>query len=149
MPVRGRSEEAKQFTIPVIRPHQLEIVRVRAALIRIVEEPDVSRDHAAALAGRLHGEPHREGHGTHEDRQAGFPLHQRIARYPVINTVARIVRLGNDRVERNAIKRRVHFIGDLLEPAAQNGQRNRIRRGILPALNDRACRALCQILMRS
>ena len=44
----------------------------------------------------------------------------------VIEAVAGVAGLGDDGVEGGAIERRVHLVGDLLEPAFQHGQRDGI-----------------------
>ena len=70
----------------------------------------------------------REGHGADEDRQAGRALHQGCAGLGVIEAVAGVVRLGDDRIERRAIQRRVHLVGDLDEAAVEHRKRDRIER---------------------
>ena len=122
---------------------------MRPPLIGIIEEPDVAVDHATAPARSPHGQPHRKGHCADENRQAGLPLYQRVAGDPVINPVAGVVRLGNDRVEGDAIERRVHLIGNLLKSAAQNRQRDRVRHDILPAPNAADRRSAGQIPVRA
>ena len=49
-----------------------------------------------------------------------------VAALAVVQTVAGVVRLGNDGVEGAAVERRVHFVGDLFEPTAQHGQGDRV-----------------------
>ena len=71
----------------------------------------------------------RERHGADEDRQAGGALHQRRAGLGMVEAVAGIVRLGDDRIEGGAVERRVHLVGDLDEPAVEHRQRDGIERG--------------------
>ena len=79
------------------------------------------------MLGRLvdHG-LHGKGHHAHEDRQARLALHQRVAADGMIEAVAGIMRLGDDRVEGGAEQGRVHLVGDLFHPARQNGQGDRV-----------------------
>ena len=101
---------------------------MRAAIVRIVEDEGVA-GFEAALGGDLrdHG-THREGHGADEDRQALRALHERVAGLRMVQAVAGVARLGDDGVEGAAIERRVHLVGDLLEPALQHGQRHGVDR---------------------
>ena len=102
-----------------------------APLVRVVEQPHVTRLHAPAFLGHAHGRPHGKGHGPHKHRQSRFALNQGVTRGRVVQPVTGVVGFGNDGVERAAVKRGVHFIGDLLQPAPQHGQRDRVhRRGL-------------------
>jgi hypothetical protein len=56
------------------------------------------------------------------------PLHQGGAGLGVIEAVAGIVRLGDDRIERRAVERCVHLVGDLHQAAVEHRERDRIER---------------------
>ena len=109
--------------------HQAEIVEVRAAVVRVVEEIGVAGIEIAVARDLVDHGLDREGHGADEDRQAGCALHQGRAGLGVIEPVAGVVGLGDDRIERRAIQRRVHLVGDLDEAAVEYRKRNRIERG--------------------
>ena len=55
--------------------------------------------------------------------------------FGVVEAVAGVVRLGNDRIEGAAVERRVHLVGHLFEAAAQDGERDRIKRAHFGAFN--------------
>ena len=114
VPVCCRCQEAKQFATPEKRPHQFEIIGVCAAFIGVVEQPNVTVLHAAARGSGFGSSAHGKGHGTHKHGQARFALHQSVARDTVVNAVTSIVRFGNDGVERAAVKRSIHLVGNLL-----------------------------------
>jgi hypothetical protein len=61
-------------------------------------------------------------------RQAGRPLQARRAGLGLIEPVAGIMRLGDDRIESRAVKRRIHFIGNPDEAAVNDRERDRIER---------------------
>src|SRR6185436_8590510 len=63
-----------------------------------------------------------------EDRQAGCALHQGRAGVGVVEAVAGVVRLRDDRIERRAEQRRVHLVGDLGETAVEHRERDGIER---------------------
>ena len=128
-PVADRGQPAEQLPVPEDRPHQPEIVEVRAALIGIVEQEGIARLEPAVARHLVDHRLDREGHGTDEDRQAIGALHQRVAGDGVVEPVAGVARLGDDRVEGRAEQRRVHLVGDLFEPALQDGQSDRIDAG--------------------
>ncbi|MNI59392.1 hypothetical protein D3C73_1145510 [compost metagenome] len=136
VPMRGRSQKAEQLCAPEHRTHQLEVIRVRAAFVGVVEEPDVAIHHATALGGHLGGRLHGKGHRAHKDRQAGFALDQGGAGGRVVHAVAGVVGLGNDGVERAAVQRRVHLIGNLFQTALQDRQGDGIKHRVLPKRFD-------------
>ena len=70
----------------------------------------------------------RKRHGADEDRQARVALHQSGASLGVIKPVAGIMGLGDDRIERGAIKRCVHLVGDLHQAAVEHRQCHGIER---------------------
>ena len=129
-PVADRGEPREHFAVAHQRAHEPHVVQVRAAVIRIVEQIGVARIEVAVARDlvdhRLDGECHR----ADEDRQAGCALHQRRAGLGVIEAVAGVVRLGDDRIERRAIQRRVHLVGDLDEAAVEHRERDGIERFI-------------------
>ena len=101
---------------------------MRATLVRVVEQPDVAILHAGAtFGGHAHGGAHGKGHRADKHRQSGLALDQRVAGLRVIQAVAGVVRLGNDGVERAAVQRGVHLVGNLLQPPAQHRKRHRIQ----------------------
>ena len=114
VPVRCRSQEAKKFAAAEKWPHQFEIVGVRAALIRIVEQPNVTVLHTAARGSSFGSRTHSKRHGAHKHGQARFALHQGVTRDTVVNAMASIVRFCNDRVESAAVQRGIHLVGNLL-----------------------------------
>ena len=63
---------------------------------------------------------HGERHGADEYRQPFATLHQGGAGLGMIEAVAGIARLRDDRIERGAVQRRVHLVDDLLEPALED-----------------------------
>ena len=126
VPVCGRSQKAIQLTVAKAGLDQFEVVGVRAALIRVVEQPHVARLHAASLSGHAHGGAHGKSHGTHKHRQARLALDQGVAGDGIVQAVASVMRLGNDGVEGAAIERGVHLVGNLFESAAQHGQSDRV-----------------------
>ena len=101
---------------------------MRAAVIGIVEEIGVAVGEAAVARDLVDHGLDGERHRADEDRQAGRALHQRRAGLGVIEAVAGVVRLGDDRIERRAIQRRVHLVGDLDETAVEHRERDRIQR---------------------
>ena len=110
------------------RAHQAEIVEMRAAVVGIVEEIGVAGGEIAVARDLVDHRLDREGHGADEDRQARRALHQGGAGLGVIEAVAGVVRLGDDRIERRAVQRRVHLVGDLDEAAVEHRKRDRIER---------------------
>ncbi len=123
--------QQKSFAVAMHGPDEAEIVEMRAAVIGVVEQESVAGLQVVAAGRRVardlvdHG-LHREGHGADEDRQAGRTLHERRAGLGVIEAVAGVARFGDDRIEGGAIKRRVHLVGDLFEPAFQHRERDGI-----------------------
>ena len=102
---------------------------MRAAVVRIVEEIGVARLEPAVARDLVDHGLHGERHRADEDRQAGRALHQRRAGLGVIEAVAGVVRLGDDRIEGGAVERRVHLVGDLDETAVEHRERDGIERG--------------------
>ena len=99
---------------------------MRTARIGIVEDPQIAIL-GTAIGFRLCDTGlHRERHHTDKDRQAFLALDQRVARPRFVDAVRRIARLGNDGAERGAEQRHVHFVGNLFQPAFDNGEGNRI-----------------------
>lgn len=68
----------------------------------------------------------RKCHDADEDRQAGLPLNQRFARYRIADAVARVVRLGDDRVEGRTEQRGVQSVGYMVEPVRQDRGGDRV-----------------------
>ena len=93
--------------------HQFEIIGVRATFVRVVEQPNITVLHAPPCGGHACCCAHGKSHGTHKDGQARLALHQGIAADGIVQTVACVMRLSNDGVERTSVKRGVHFIGHL------------------------------------
>ena len=56
-------------------------------------------------------------------------MHQGRAGIGMIQAMAGVVRLRNDRVERGTIERRVHLVGDLDETAVEHRKRDGIEQG--------------------
>jgi hypothetical protein len=121
-PMSDRGQPTEHAAVAVDRPHQPKIVEMRAAVIGIVEDISVAGSKTAVACHLVDHRLHREGHGADEDRQAQRPLHQRRAGLRVVEAVAGVTRLGDDRIERGAVERRVHLVGDLLEPPLQDRQ---------------------------
>ena len=112
--MRCRSQEAKKFATTEKWPHQFEIVGVRAAFVRIVEQPNVTVLHAAACGSSFGSRTHRKRHGAHKNGQPRFALHQGVTRDTVVNAMTSIVCFCNDRVESAAVQRGIHLVGNLL-----------------------------------
>ena len=105
---------------------------MRAAEIGVVEDEDVAIDRVGELVDhRLGG----ERHDADEDRQARTCPAPGWRRWRVVEAVAGVVRLGDGRVERGAEQGRVHFVGDLFEPALEHRKRDRIQH-LLPTHVD-------------
>ena len=129
VPMRGGCQKTIQLALAKKRPHQLEVVGVRTAFVGVVEQPGVAVDDAATLGSGALGRAYRKGHGAYKYRQSGLALHQRVAALGVVQAVAGVVRLGNDGVERAAVQRGVHLVGNLLQSAAQDRQRDGVHCG--------------------
>ena len=78
-PMADRGEPAEQLALAKHRPHQPEVVEMRAAVVGIVEQEGVAGLEPALARDLVDHRLHREGHGADEDRQAGRSLHQRRA----------------------------------------------------------------------
>ena len=128
-PMADRGEPGEHLAAAHQRAHQPEIVEVRAAVVGIVEQVGVAGVETAVARDLVDHGLHRERHGADEDRQAGRALHQRRAGLGVVEAVAGVVRLGDDRIERRAVERRVHLVGDLDQAAVEHRKRDRIERG--------------------
>ena len=127
-PVPDRGDPGEHLAAAHQRAHQAEIVEVGAAVVGIVEQIGVAGGEIAVARDLVDHRLDRERHGADEDRQAGGALHQRRAGLGVIEAVAGVVRLGDDRIERRAVERRVHLVGDLDEAAVEHRKRDRIER---------------------
>ena len=121
-PVADRGEPDEHLAVAHERPHETEVVEMRAAVIGIVEQKGVAGVEAAVARDLVDHRLDGERHGADEDRQARGALHQRRAGFGVIEAVAGVVRLGDDRIEGGAIERRVHLVGDLDEAAVEHRQ---------------------------
>ena len=99
-----------------------------AAIIGIVEDIGVARGEGAVAGDGVDHGLDGERHGADEDRQAGRALHQGGACLGVIEAVAGVVRLGDDRIERRAVERGVHLVGDLHQAAVEHRERDGIER---------------------
>ncbi len=119
-------EETEHLAVPEHGLDQPEVGKVGAAVIRIVEDPDVALVDAALLRGLVDDRLHGKGHDADEDRQAGFTLHQGLAGVRIVDAVGGVMGLGDDRVEGGAEQGRVHFVGDLFQTALQDCERDRI-----------------------
>ena len=117
---------------------------MRAAVIGVVEQEGVAGLEPAVTGDFVDHRLDRERHGADEDRQACRSLHQRRAGFGMVEAVAGVARLGDDRIESGAVERRVHFVGDLLEPALEDRQRDGIERAhrAAPARTRTASRSL-------
>ncbi len=91
--------------------------------VRIVEDPYIALMVPALCGGLVDDGLDRKGHDADENRQAGFALHQGFSGYRIIDAVRGIMCFSDDRVEGGAEQGRVHFVGDLLQPALEDGQR--------------------------
>ena len=121
-PVACRGDPAEQRAVAEERLHEAEIVEVGAAGIGVVEQEDVAGLGAAVACHLGDDGAHRESHGADEDRQARGALDERVAGGGVVQAVTGVAGFGDDRVERGAIQRRVHLVGDLGEPAVEDGE---------------------------
>ena len=133
-PMPDRGNPGEHAAAAHQRAHQAEIVEVRAAVVGVVEEIGVAGVEVAVARDLVDHGLDRERHGADEDRQAGRALHQGRAGLGVIEAVAGVVRLGDDRIERRAVERRVHLVGDLDEAAVEHRKRDRVERGHRRAL---------------
>ena len=127
-PVADRGEPGEYLAAAHHRTHQTEVVEVGAAVVGIVEQISVALREMAVLAHLVDHRLDRERHRADEDRQARGALHQGRAGLGVIEAVAGVVRLGDDRIEGRAVERRVHLVGDLHQAAVEHGERHRIER---------------------
>ena len=99
-----------------------------AAVIGVVEEVCVAGLETAFARDLVDDRFHREGHRADEDRQTRRALYERRASLSVIEPVACVARLRDDRIEGRAIERCVHFVGDLLKPPVQYRKGHGIKR---------------------
>ena len=74
VPMPHGGEETEDRAISIEWTHQLEIGKVRAALIGIVEYVGVARSQIAVPRGLVDHQFDGEGHGADKYRQSGFPL---------------------------------------------------------------------------
>ena len=114
VPMPDRGQIAEQFAAVKDRLYQSEIGKMRAAIIGIVEDPQIAVMNPVLAGGLVDHRFHREGHDADEHRQARLALHQRFAGDRVVDTMRGIMRLGDDRIERRAKQRCIHLVGDLL-----------------------------------
>ena len=128
-PVADRGEPGENPAGAHERSHQPDVVEMGAAVVWVVEEKCVAGREIAVACDFVDHRLDRERHGADEDRQAGRSLHQGRAGFGMIEAVAGVVRLGNDRIERRAIERRVHLVGDLDETTVEHRERDRIEQG--------------------
>ena len=126
VPVPDGGQITEDLAISENRLHQPEIGQMCAAVIGVVEDEDVSVGHTAIALHPFNHRLHGERHHPDEDRQAGLALNKGFTRFRIVNTVAGVMRLGDDRVESGPEQGRVHFIGNLFQSPFQNGKRNRI-----------------------
>src|SRR5215204_821734 len=104
-------------------------VEMRPAGVRIVEEEGVAGGEPAIAPDLVDHRLDGERHGADEDRQALCPLDERRPARRMVDAVAGVARFGNDRVEGRAVERRVHLVGDLLEPALEDRQGDGVESG--------------------
>ena len=128
-PMSGGGEPAEQHLAAEDRPHEAEIVEMRPPGVRIVEQEGVAGGEPAVAPDLVDHRLDRERHGADEDRQALGPLDERRAARRMVDAVAGIAGFGDDRVEGRAVERRVHLVGDLLEPALEDRQRDGVESG--------------------
>ncbi|OIQ64680.1 hypothetical protein GALL_537690 [mine drainage metagenome] len=123
-----RCQPCEDFSVPEQWPNQAKIVEVRAPFIRVVKQISVARFQISVLTGLVDHRLDRKSHRANEDRQSRRALHQGRAGLGVVKAMASVVGFGNDRIERRAIERRVHLVGDLDQTAIENGKQDRIDR---------------------
>ena len=99
---------------------------MRAAVVGIIENEHIAIRNAAVTLYPLDHGLHRKGHHPDKDRKPRFALDKGFACLRVIDAVAGIMRLGNDRVEGGAEECCIHLVGDLFETAFENGKCHRI-----------------------
>ena len=126
VPVTNRGEIAEDLSVPEDRLHKPEIREVRAAVVGIIENEHIAIRNAAVTLYPLDHGLHRKGHHPDKDRKPRFALDKGFACLRVIDAVAGIMRLGNDRVEGGAEECCIHLVGDLFETAFENGKCHRI-----------------------
>ena len=129
-PMPDRSEPGEDASLAQQWTHETKIVEVRPPIIRVVEEKSVVLGKVTVPSDFVDDGLDRECHRPDKDRQAGCSLHERGARLRVIDAMAGIMRLGDDGIERGAVERRVHLIGDLDKPAVEDRERNGIDHGL-------------------
>ncbi len=127
-PVPDRGEPGEHLAAAHHRTHQAEIVEMRAAVVRIVEQISVALGEVAVVRDLVDHRLDRKRHGADENRQARSALHQSRAGLGVIKPVAGVVSLGDNRIERRAIERCVHLVGDLHQAAVEHRQCHGIKR---------------------
>ena len=73
---------------------------MRATLVRVIEDEHVTRLEGEILdLSFIDHRFHRKGHDTHKDRQARLSLDQGLARFRVVESVARVMGFSDDRIE--------------------------------------------------
>ena len=128
VPVPDRCQITKDPAVTKDRAHQLEIRQVCAAFIRVIEDIDIAI-FGRVVACQIDHIAHSKGHHPDKHRQPFLALDKRFAGYGIIQPVRRVMCLGNDRVEGAAEQCRIHFIGNLFQPAAQDGKLHRVDPG--------------------
>ena len=125
-PVAGVGEQREQFAVDKVWRDKNDVVEMGAACVGIVEDPDVPRSEAAAGIGDRDQVLHGELHVSEEHRQAVAALRDRFAGHRIIQPVCTIIGFGYDRRDRGADQMQIHFIGNLFERAAHDGECDRI-----------------------
>ena len=97
-----------------------------AAIIRVIEDEHVTFSDTTIARHPVNHRLHRKGHDPNENRQSRLALNKRFARFRIIDAVAGVMRLGDDRIECRAEQRGVHFIGNLFQSPFQNGKGDRV-----------------------
>ena len=126
MPMPYRGEIAKQLSVMEIGSNKAHIAKMRAAKMGVVEDIDISVFQITIFGSFVDHGLNGKRHHPDKDRQTGFSLYQRVARQRMIQTMRRIVRLGDDGIESRAKQGRVHFVCNLFHPPGQNGKRDRV-----------------------
>ena len=127
--VPHRRHPAEQPAVAEVGAHQLHVVEMGAAPVRVVEDPGVAVAGPAGGCRRLDGQACRSGHGAREYGQPRRPLHQRGPRDGVVDAVGGVVGLRDDRIEGRAEQGCVHLVHQLLQPPLKHGQRHRVQPG--------------------
>ena len=122
-----RREATEKLVVVEERLYQLEVVQMCAAIIWIIEYPDVTGLQPVALfIGCLDRGTYCKRHGSHEHGQTGFTLNEGVARCRIVQAVRCVMRFRDNRIECTAIQRGIHFVCNLFQASLEYSQSYRV-----------------------